>query len=80
MDEAKHEQGRLRAKAEEIRQLSDEEFVDQLRASISPRGWTLGQLTELERSGTHLVEEDASVAEAYEQHLERRAELRHTYR
>lgn len=78
MSEAKHEQGRLRVKAEELRQLSDEEFVDQLRATVSPRGWTVGQLVELERRGTHLVEEDASVAEAYEQYLERSAELRHT--
>ena len=78
MSEAKHEQGQLRVKAEELRQLSDEEFVDQLRATVSPRGWTVGQLVELERRGTHLVEEDASVAEAYEQYLERSAELRHT--
>ena len=53
MSEAKHERGRLRVNAEEMRQLSDEEFVDQLRATISPRGWTLGQLAELERRGTH---------------------------
>lgn len=38
MDEAKHERGQLRVDAEEMRQLSDEEFVDQFAGhNQSPR-------------------------------------------
>ena len=71
MSEAEPEGGRRRVKAERLRELPDAEFVELLRETHGDRGWTVGQLIELERRGTHLVEGDPSLSQAFEEYRER---------
>ena len=71
MSEAGPEGGRRRVKAERLRELPDAEFVELLRETHGDRGWTVGQLIELERRGTHLVEGDPSLSQAFEEYRER---------
>ena len=73
MSEVEHDGGRRRVNSARLPELSDAELVDQLRETISPRGWTLGQLTELQRRGEHIVEGDPAVSQALEESRERRA-------
>ena len=67
MSEAGPEGGRRRVKAERLRELPDAEFVELLRETHGDRGWTVGQLIELERRGTHLVEGDPFLFQAFEE-------------
>lgn len=67
MSEAGPEGDRRRVKAERLRELSDAEFVELLRETHGDRGWTVGQLIELERRGTHLVEGDPFLFQAFEE-------------
>ena len=74
MSEAESEGDRRRVKAERLRELPDAEFVELLREAHGDRGWTVGQLIELERRGTHLVEGDPSLSQAFEEYRKRQAE------
>ncbi|MDE0138703.1 MAG: hypothetical protein OXM57_00540 [bacterium] len=67
MSEPVPEGGQHRVKADRLRELSDAEFVELLRETHGDRGWTIAQLIELERRGTHLVEGDPFLFQAFEE-------------
>ena len=78
MGEVEHEEGGSRVRADRLRELSDTEFVDLLRETQGGRGWVLGQVIELERRGTHLVEGDPSLAQGFSEYQERLADAQRT--
>lgn len=44
--------------------LSDEEFIEELRSRLPQRSWSLNHLTEVERRGRDITEADAELHEA----------------